>query len=72
MADLSEENWIRSSYCANASCVEIAFIQNAVTVRDSKELRGPILQFSKTEWSQFLDGVRNGEFDSTIPSSRSR
>jgi hypothetical protein len=33
-------------------------------VRDSKDQHGPMLFFSQSEWTAFLDGARNGEFDS--------
>lgn len=33
-------------------------------VRDSKDPNGPMLRFTATEWAAFLDGTKNGEFDS--------
>jgi hypothetical protein len=43
--------------------VEIAVVNDQVAVRDSKDRRGPVLNFTPDEWKAFVGGVRNGEFD---------
>jgi hypothetical protein len=63
MADLPDARWRRSSFCANSSCVEMAVLEDSVVVRDSKDHQGPVLRFGKSEWTEFLSGVRNGDFD---------
>jgi hypothetical protein len=55
--------WRKSSFSQNGDCVEVAFVQTSVFVRDSKGLQGGALAFSITEWSAFLAGARSGEFD---------
>jgi hypothetical protein len=35
----------------------------AVAVRDSKDLDGPILEFSRSDWLAFVAHVRTGRFD---------
>lgn len=62
----SASYWIKSSLSfSNSNCVEIASLPGgAVGVRDSKDTEGPVLRFTPDEWSAFLGGVRNGEFDS--------
>ena len=56
--------WRKSSRSGNNGCVEVAFGESEVAVRDSKQQgRGPVLQFNAHEWEAFLAGVRNGEFD---------
>lgn len=32
-------------------------------VRDSKDPGGPVLKYNKGEWTAFLEGVKDGEFD---------
>jgi hypothetical protein len=32
-------------------------------MRDSKDPSGPVLTYTRIEWSAFLDGVKKGEFD---------
>lgn len=57
--------WIKSSLSSyNGNCVEVAGLaDDAILVRDSKNPRGGILNFTPAEWDAFVGGVRNGEFD---------
>jgi hypothetical protein len=55
--------WRRSRRCETGSCVEIARIDDAFAVRDSKEVGGPILTFPPQVWASFVTAVRAGEFD---------
>jgi hypothetical protein len=57
-------NWRKSSRSGGGdNCVEVASLSDGAAVRDSKDPAGPILIFTLAEWSAFLDGVRDGEFD---------
>jgi hypothetical protein len=48
--------WIKSSRSADtANCVEIAWVQEQVLLRDSKDPEGPMLIFEIKDWDQFLD-----------------
>ena len=57
--------WIKSLLSfANSNCVEAARLSGGhIGVRDSKDPHGAVLRFTPAEWSAFLGGVRNGEFD---------
>jgi hypothetical protein len=61
----ADAHWVKSSYSfANGNCVEVANLTGGqVGVRDSKNVGGPVIQFTPDEWHAFLGGVRNGEFD---------
>ncbi len=49
--------------CTEGECVEVALVE-VVAVRDSKAgENSPVLWFSRTEWNEFMDGVRAGTFD---------
>lgn len=52
--------WRKSSYSgASGGCVEIAKISlNSIAVRDSKDMSGPQLLFSSTEWKRFTFRIR--------------
>jgi Domain of unknown function (DUF397) len=63
MTDLSNAVWRRGSRCSGNNCMEIAFVDNRIAMRDSKDEQGPVLMFASSEWHAFLRGVRNGEFD---------
>jgi len=45
------------------NCVEVAFIDALIAVRDSKHPHGPVLLFTGGEWEAFLHGVADREFD---------
>jgi Domain of unknown function (DUF397) len=63
--DLSNVEWQKSSRsgpnCDN--CVEVAFVDGAIAVRDSKHEGGPVLLFTQDEWDAFVAGAKGGEFD---------
>jgi hypothetical protein len=63
----NDENLVfRKSSFSNGSgdCVEVA-VRNTGgrVVRDSKDPEGATLDFTPTEWSAFVMGVHNNEFD---------
>jgi uncharacterized protein DUF397 len=64
--DLSTAAWHKSSRSngnGGNNCVEVASLDAAVAVRDSKNPDGPALMFAPAEWNTFLDGAKDGEFD---------
>ncbi len=62
--DLSEARWVRSRACSTDGCVEVAHLAGgSVAVRDSKDESMPAHVFDREEWSAFITGVKNGEFD---------
>jgi hypothetical protein len=63
MPDFSNAIWHKSTRSGNSGCVEIATLERVIGVRDSKDRQGPVLVFRFDEWSAFLAGVRDGEFD---------
>jgi hypothetical protein len=53
--DLSRAVWHTSSYSGSgANCVEVAMGTDAVAVRDSKNVVGPVLAFPAAAWHDFL------------------
>lgn len=63
--DLAHSAWRKSSRSTGAggNCVEVAFLDAAVAVRDSKDPDGPALVFTQNEWDSFVGGAKHGEFD---------
>jgi hypothetical protein len=54
MADLSTATWRKSSRSGSNACVEVAFVEGGVAVRDSKDRSGPVLRFTHKEWESFV------------------
>jgi hypothetical protein len=58
--DLSRAQWRKSSYSGNSgNCVEIAYLDDAVAVRDSTKLDGSVLMFSPQAWRAFTSDTRD-------------
>jgi hypothetical protein len=57
--DFRTARWHKSSHSsAAANCVEVAFVEPGVGVRDSKNVDGPLLAFPGRQWAAFLRTVR--------------
>jgi hypothetical protein len=61
MSDLPG-TWVKSSYCADTTCIEVSTSAGDVLMRDGKHVEQPFLRFSQAEWDGFLDGVVAGDF----------
>ncbi|MFE7270021.1 DUF397 domain-containing protein [Streptomyces sp. NPDC057623] len=59
--------WFTSSYSSNGGqCIEVAtnlvVSRGVVPIRDSKDQRGPVLDFPADAFSSFVTGVKAGQF----------
>jgi hypothetical protein len=63
--DLTGAEWRKSTRSGGGNnCVEVADnLSRIVAVRDTKNRDSGTLIFTRGEWSAFLAGVKNGEFD---------
>jgi hypothetical protein len=52
-----------------ATVLEVAFADESVLVRNSRDPLGSVLCFSHQEWAAFVKGVDNGEFTTSQASS---
>jgi len=58
--------WRKSSHSGGTggNCVEVAVLPDGGrAIRDSKDPAGLALRFSAAEWSAFVAGARDGEFE---------
>jgi Domain of unknown function (DUF397) len=59
--DLSRAKWHKSRRSsATGQCVEVAYVGQAVAVRDSKNPGGPKLIFTRHDWAIFISGLKDG------------
>ena len=66
MADLDPRmNWRRSTRCDADHCVEVAFFDERVLVRNSRFPTGPVVIFTPAEWREFCGAVAAGELTET-------
>jgi len=64
--ELGTATWRKSARSGpdGGNCVEVAELTGGYRgVRDSKNPTGPALIFTANEWSAFIGGVKDGEFD---------
>jgi hypothetical protein len=58
------DGWQKSSWSHGSDdCVEVRIGESYIHVRHSMDPSGPVLTFSRAEWSAFLHGVHHGEFE---------
>jgi hypothetical protein len=63
MVDWSDITWRKSTSCSSNSCVEVGILDSRIVLRNSQDDEGTVLMFTVAEWTAFLDGARQGEFD---------
>lgn len=68
MIDQTGAAWRKSRRSGNGGdCVEVATnlcdSRGVVLVRDSKNVSGPVLSFTHSEWAAFLGGIKDSKFD---------
>jgi predicted secreted Zn-dependent protease len=60
---LAELNWQVARECNGGACIQVAAQGEQIVIGDSKNPKGPILTYSRTEWDAFANGLRQGDFD---------
>ncbi|MCN9244118.1 DUF397 domain-containing protein [Streptomyces sp. RY43-2] len=60
MTSVENAEWFKSGH-SNGNCVEVAYLDDAVATRDSKEQAGPVLTSSFEGWQAFIGSVVEGE-----------
>jgi hypothetical protein len=58
----TELAWFKSSYSGSQgdSCVEVAVTEQAICVRDSKDVRRPHFSVTPAGWARFVQHVAGG------------
>jgi Domain of unknown function (DUF397) len=65
---LTAGRWQKSSRSnSQGNCVELAGLRGEqIAIRNSRDPHGPALVFTKAEMRAFIDGTKDGEFDSLV------
>ena len=66
---LARLDWRKAMRSMNAgACVEVgSSATDTVAVRDSQDLRGPVVRYTSTAWRSFVGATRTGHFDTLVP-----
>lgn len=58
------DGWRKSSYSGKeTNCVEFRRVEGGVEVRNSKRPEEATIRYTASEWTAFIAGVKDGEFD---------
>lgn len=57
MPDAHRITWRKSTKSAQSDCVEAGKLGDAVFVRDSKDRRGPVLEFTTRQWRAMISDI---------------
>jgi hypothetical protein len=53
-------NWRKSMQCESQNCVEVAFGEAHVAIRNSASPDGPFIEVTATAWRAFCAALRDG------------
>ena len=56
-------NWRVALSCNGGECIRVAPHGDQIIIGDSKNPTAPVLTYSGSEWDAFVDGIRQGDFD---------
>ena len=61
--DFKKSTHSKHEQYGDGNCVEVKRTEEAIYVRDTKDPNAGTLQFTKSEWQAFINGVKEQEFD---------
>jgi hypothetical protein len=54
-------NWRKSGQCESLNCIEVAFDEARVAIRNSASPNGPFIEVTAGAWKAFCAALRAGE-----------
>ena len=63
---LGELSWRVARKCNGGECVRVAAHGDTIVIGSSEHLDGPVIAYSRDEWTAFVQGVRDGDFDDLL------
>jgi hypothetical protein len=55
--------WRITRRCNGGACVRVAASDDRIIVGDAKRPDGPVIIYSRDDWTLFVDEIRLGRFD---------
>jgi uncharacterized protein DUF397 len=55
--------WRIARNCNGGACIRVAPSGKMIVLGDSKNPDGPVLRYTRSEWGEFIAGVKHGDFD---------
>jgi len=53
----------RASFCAGGECIEVAQRDSIITLRDSTQPQGSMLNYASADWGSFVRRIKAGKLD---------
>jgi hypothetical protein len=63
---LGELSWRVAQKCNGGECVRVAAHGDTIVIGSSKHRDGPVIAYSRDEWTAFVQGIREGDFDDLL------
>jgi hypothetical protein len=60
---LRDLSWRVARSCNGGNCVRVAPSGEMILIGDSKDPDGSVLAYNRAEWTAFVEGIRQGDFD---------
>lgn len=58
--------WHTALSCESGACVQVAVDDHSILIGNSRQPSGPVLEYTRDEWHQFVRGIKNGDFDDLV------
>jgi hypothetical protein len=55
-------SWRVARQCNGGACIRVAADDDGVIIGNSQP-DGPVILYSRAEWTAFVEGIRQGDFD---------
>lgn len=56
-------NWRTLRTCVSDACVGVTRRGDVILIGNTNNPEGPVGEFTLDDWSQFIDGIKLGDFD---------
>jgi predicted secreted Zn-dependent protease len=58
--------WRTALSCDGGACVQVATDQHSILIGNSRQPSGLVLEYTRDEWHQFVEGIKKGDFDDLL------